>query len=155
MTPHSLSFTAAVLSTFMLSACETSCDGVSSDPVRYEDGRVDAKGTQYATSPFEGPYLHFPPGRVFDLVHDFGSLPSDVAAFLSFHAEPFQVDEKPHRPGFAEAAGDLAVFTCADGQVLRVENTTCETFYLRVTAELSDFSWETPASPLPPCSVNP
>jgi hypothetical protein len=110
--------------------CGPSCSEVSSTPVTYDGGVTDAGGTYYQTSPIDGPYESFPAGRVLDVKHGLAGMPTDVQVYLSFEKDPFP-------SGFTTAAGDLGVVKCTDAGTVRVQNVTCEDFFVRITAEIA------------------
>ena len=108
-------------------ACSPPCNTAESDPVRHSGGSV-SDGTTYATSPWEGPYLHFPPGRRFQLEHHLGVAPPVVLTYLAF-------DERPLPGGnTSESAGNQAVIELVDDEIIQVRNDTCAEFWLRVVA---------------------
>jgi len=104
-----------------------SCDTTGQTPISYRDGTTNDSRTHYESSRIDAEYLHFPAGRVYDLEHDLRAAPFSVTAYLSFAPNPSD-------GGFAESAGNQAIFN-ADDSVVRVRNDTCAEFYLRVVAE--------------------
>ena len=110
-------------------ACSPPCDTADSDKtVTYSKGTVDPSETVYESSPWNGPYLHFPAGRRFSLEHHLKKTPSLVNTYLAF-------DERPLPGGnTSESAGNQAVIERVDDQVIVVRNDTCAEFWLRVVA---------------------
>jgi hypothetical protein len=108
--------------------CSAPCNTADGDPVRFSEGSVSADGTTYASSPWEGPYLHFPAGRRYQLEHKLGVTPPAVVTYLAF-------DEYPLPGGnTAESAGNQAVIERVDGEMVQIRNDTCAEFWLRVVA---------------------
>lgn len=111
--------------------CKTSCDdAVDSTPKTFDGGMIDASGTSYQSAPWSGPFLEFPPSRVYEVRHHLRSTPFIVVPYVAFGSTGEA----------ALAAGDLAPITDVNETSFRVTNTTCETFYLRVTAYAGDFA---------------
>ncbi|MBK7585252.1 MAG: hypothetical protein IPI67_34320 [Myxococcales bacterium] len=109
-------------------ACSAPCETADTSPVRYKQGSVSPDGTTYASSPWEGPYLHFPGGRRYQLEHGLGVTPPAVFTYLAF-------DERPLPNGnTAESAGNQVVIERVDDQIIQVRNDTCAEFWLRVVA---------------------
>jgi hypothetical protein len=113
-----------------LLGCTDTCDADDTTVVPFADGRTNAAGTFYETSPIQGPYLHFPSGRAFELRHGLVSAPEVVHTYLSFDGEALLAGAS----NVAESAGNQAVIERVDGEVVRVRNDTCSEFYLRVAA---------------------
>lgn len=117
-----------VASSFAPAACSPPCETSESDPVRVTGGTADPSGTVYQSSAWEGPYLHFPGGRRYQLEHHLGRTPTIVTTYLSFDENPI--------PGsnVAESAGNQAVIEAVDDEIIQIRNDTCAEFWLRVTA---------------------
>jgi hypothetical protein len=110
--------------------CGTRCDRrLDEDPVRYTDGRT--RDGVYETAPPAGPYLVFPPGRTYRLVHDLGGEPRIALAWLAFEARP--LDGEP-ASGTIAAAGDQVTFEALTDDHVDVRNDTCSDVFLRVVA---------------------
>lgn len=119
---------ACVLGLLVGSGCSPPCNTTDSDPVRYGAGSVSADGTTFTTSPWEGPYLDFPPGRRFQLEHHLGVAPPIVVTYLA-------LDEYPLSGGnTSESAGNQAVIERVDDEIIQIRNDTCAEFWLRVAA---------------------
>jgi hypothetical protein len=110
-------------------ACSAPCESADSDPVSFDGGALSADGQTYATSPWEGPYLHFPPGRRFQIAHQLGATPPLVMTYLAFDENPL--------PGSntSESAGNQAVIERVDSEIVQVRNDTCAEFWLRLVAK--------------------
>lgn len=105
--------------------------------MRYEDGEVSADGHMYETTPIDQELLHFPPGRVYDLVHGLGETPISVQGYVSLGSrltkdgDPYD----PERPNnVTETAGNQLVIERWDDEIIRVRNDTCAEWYVRVVA---------------------
>lgn len=114
--------------------CSTSCDdGDSYDdpPVVYDGGYRDDALTYYESDTWDGPYLHFPPKRTYDIHHGLGRRPVHVSSYVGFNDFPLG----SHGNGnIAEPAGNIVIIEYVDDQFIRVRNDTCETYYLRIVA---------------------
>jgi hypothetical protein len=137
-----LSLLAALFALTLLSGCG-SCRTRGYDPIEFNGGATE--GNTYITSGVSDEYLHFPPGRTYDLMHELGTTPSSVHSWVSFRRVIDQGEtERGSSGNYAESAGNQVVVECQDEQRVRVRNDTCADFYLRVEAR-ADSSTE----PLP------
>jgi hypothetical protein len=110
-------------------ACGTSCDREGDDEdILFKGGSVNASGTFYESSDWDGPLLHFPTGRRYKLVHFLRSLPQLVQTYVAFEERP---------DNLSESAGNQAVIESVDDTVIQVRNDTCAEFFLRVVATAS------------------
>jgi hypothetical protein len=110
-------------------ACGTTCDrGDVNEQIRFEGGNVNPSGTVYETSGWDGPLLHFPTGRRYELVHHLRSLPEFVNTYVAF-------EERPEN--LSESAGNQVVIERVDDVAVVVRNDTCAEFFLRVVAGTS------------------
>ncbi len=100
------------------------CGKESGRTVLYTDGVVI--DGEYRSSPVEGPWLHFPGGRRYQLAHHLGTEPTRYEAYLAF--------EERNPSEFTIGSGNSARFRAVDDQYLVIENDTCAGFYLRVVA---------------------
>jgi hypothetical protein len=142
---------AALCSLVMLSSpgcLGPTCDRDRGEPLRYEGGHTSTSGDFYETNALDEPFLHFPSGRSYELVHGLGAAPSEFHAYLAFAECPLSrsvrnaggsprcepVDEDSGGGGFAEGAGNEAIFEVRGADTLIVKNDTCAEFYLRVIA---------------------
>lgn len=107
-------------------------------------GTTNEAGTFYETGPIQGPYLHFPSGRVFEFEHGLRGAPDVLNTYVSFDAAALLEQDK----NVAESAGNQAVIECVDDQLVRLRNDTCAEFYVRLTAEVN---FDQPRPPPRPC----
>jgi hypothetical protein len=112
------------------------CDTGGQSPIEYRGGSVNTAGTVYETTDINGEYLHFPAGRVYDLVHGLVTAPYKVTTYVSFDA---QLSEDNN---IAESAGNQVVIEKVDSSVVRLRNDTCAEFYLRAVAEAEAMSFD-------------
>jgi hypothetical protein len=98
------------------------------DAIKYTGGTTDAAGTTYMSSGWEGPFLHFPGGRQFNLIHELTAEPTSVDIYLAFQ------ERIPSYEKLSPASGNSATFNVKDGFVW-VRNDTCSEFYLLVVAK--------------------
>jgi hypothetical protein len=106
--------------------CSPPCETSDADPVRFEGGKTEAG--IYETSPWEGPYLHFPGGRRYQLIHDLGTTPPIVMSYVSPSKHPFKDNNA------SENAGNQGVIELVNSEMIQIRNDTCAEFYLRVVA---------------------
>jgi hypothetical protein len=106
--------------------CSPPCETSDTDPVRFEGGTTSAG--VYQTSAWEGPYLHFPGGRRYQLVHGLGTTPPLVASYVSIAKQPFKDNNA------SENAGNQGVIELVNDEIIQIRNDTCAEFYLRVVA---------------------
>lgn len=106
----------------LLSGC--GCGKEYDRVVVFADGLV--VGGEYQSSPVEGPWLHFPGGRRYRLIHHLGAQPTRYEAYLGF--------EENDPAEFTIGTGNSARFREVNEEYLVVENDTCAGFYLRVVA---------------------
>jgi len=123
----------------MLGATAVSCGSTCSrnpdvEPTPFRGGETDLDAGFYESSPPEGPFLHFPPGRTYLLEHGLGEVPVSSQIFVSFEESPMPSPDEPYGEGasnFAQAAGNQAVVEHVTAEHLRVRNDTCADLYLR------------------------
>lgn len=129
---------ALLASTFASGCISVGCDRDGDAPQRYSDGNTNAEGSFYETSGLDGPFLYFPPGRVYRLEHGLSETPADFDVDLSF-------DERPLSSGvgFAENAGNQANFEAINDEYIEVRNDTCAEVFIRVTARVAPFASST------------
>ncbi|MCC6904167.1 MAG: hypothetical protein IT377_34685 [Polyangiaceae bacterium] len=120
---------AGLLATSVAPACSAPCETADSDPVRFEGGALTADGATYSTSPWDGPYLHFPAGRRFQIEHQLGVTPPVVLTYVAFDEHPFAGSNA------SESAGNQTVIERVDDEIVQVRNDTCSEFWLRVVAK--------------------
>lgn len=140
-----LSLVAAVTTSGCLAS---ECDRHQGDPLEYRGGNTLGDGQFYETGSLDDPWLHFPAGRSYELVHGLHAAPTQFHAYLSFAECPLSksernpggapscapVDAESGGGGFSESAGNETIFEVRNDRVLTVRNDTCAEFYLRVVA---------------------
>jgi hypothetical protein len=107
--------------------CGIDCETADSDPVRFEGGLT--RGSLYETSGWEGPFLHFPPGRRFQLMHRLGTVPAEVKTYLAFSSRG-----PADGSNATESAGNQVVIEVVNDELIQVRNDTCADFHLRLVA---------------------
>jgi hypothetical protein len=115
-----------------LTACGSSCPRESEDTARrYEKGTTSPDATFYETNAWDMPFVDFPAGRRWALVHGLRETPIEIKSYLAFKSKPLPEGGK----GFAaESAGNQVLIEGVDEESVRVRNDTCEHFYLRLVA---------------------
>lgn len=110
--------------------CDTS--GVE---VKFSQGTTSADRTHYESSPVDGEWLHFPPGRRYQLRHNLREGFLTVQSYVAF---PDDRDSGKSPTSYAEAAGNQVVFETEDvpPDVIQVRNDTCAEFFVRVVADV-------------------
>ncbi len=117
-------------------ACQQ-CDTTGQDPILFTEGITDPTGMTYESTPINGEWLHFPPGRVYRLRHQLRYGVVSLQSFVSFKArltdEGSGSNENPNN--FSESAGNQVVFEeiCIP-QTIQIRNDTCSEFYVRIVA---------------------
>ncbi|HOU94407.1 MAG TPA: hypothetical protein PLU22_25320 [Polyangiaceae bacterium] len=119
-------FAAAVIGAAALAAAGCGCGKEHGDPVLWLDGTT--VGNQYESSPLAGPWLYFPGGRRYRLVHALGRVPTEVTAYLSF--------EQDDPANFTTSAGNSALFEQVTDEYVDVHNDGCPDFFVRVVASV-------------------
>lgn len=116
----------------ILAACGPTCPREAEDTAtRYEKGTTNADRTFYETNAWDLPFVDFPAGRRWALVHGLRETPIEIKSYLAFKSKPLPKDGK----GFAaESAGNQVLIEGVDEESVRVRNDTCEHFYLRLVA---------------------
>ena len=140
---------------FITVACGTQCDRNPDEPaVLYTEGNTVNAGTpsaSYETSPWNGPYLPFPPGRTYRFPHGLGGVPRHLDAYVSFNPSPVSTtDGGRAHGGSAWCAGNQCTVERATDTIFEVRNDTCSDVYLRMVASEPDLetgSSEPDASP--------
>ncbi len=133
-----LTATFVVLFGLQTPACQN-CD-TSGDPIDYTEGITDPTRTSYESTPLNGEWLHFPPGRTYDLRHNLRDDPNGpllVQSYVSFKSRLSEgagsTTENPNN--FSESAGNQVVYESTEKpQTIRVRNDTCADFYVRIVA---------------------
>jgi hypothetical protein len=117
--------------------CGASCDRDKGDAVRFEGGTTDTAAGVYETSPWQGPYLDFPAGRTYRLIHGLGSRPRLIVPYLSFDRSPVAAPGEPRsdrNSHTAIGAGNQAIIEAVTADHIDVRNDTCSDIFLRVVA---------------------
>lgn len=99
-------------------------------PIVFEGGTVE--GNEYQSSPVTGPWLHFPGGRRYQLIHRLGRAPTRFEAFWAFNEYP----QARERESLTLATGNAAVFEEVAERGLTIHNDTCTEFFVRVVASV-------------------
>jgi len=102
------------------------CGKEHGDPILWLDGTT--VGNQYESSPMAGPWLDFPGGRRYRLVHSLGRVPTEVTAYLSFEPDDLA--------NFTTSAGNSALFEQVTDEYVDVHNDGCPDFFVRVVASV-------------------
>jgi hypothetical protein len=103
-------------------ACATTCDRTPDEaPHLYTGGTT--RGDVYESAPPDGPFLYFPAGRTYRLVHGLGVVPTGYQSYLAF-------DEQPG--SFVESAGNQMTFEEWTATHVDVRNDTCSDVRVRV-----------------------
>jgi hypothetical protein len=124
---------ALVLSAFPgLLACGSSCPREAEDTAkRFTGGTTSPDREHYETNAWDEPFVDFPAGRRWALVHGLRTTPIDLKSYVAFKSKPLPENGK----GFvAESAGNQVLIEGVDEETIRVRNDTCEHFYLRLVA---------------------
>jgi hypothetical protein len=128
---HSALLAGVLLALFGAAGCGPTCDTSGQAPIRYTGGIT--RGTFYMTTDWEGPWLYFPPGRTYDLVHGLKNV-ATTEAFVAFSATPLPTNHDEDG-NMSESPGNQTVFEQVNDDFIRVRNDTCSDFYLLVTAQ--------------------
>ncbi|MBN2196636.1 MAG: hypothetical protein JW751_27740 [Polyangiaceae bacterium] len=112
---------AGTLVSLGLAGCD--CDKERGDRIVWLDGTTS--GNVYESSPIHGPWLDFPGGRRYRLVHDLGRTPTDLQAFLSSDEDGDEL---------TPSVGNTTLFEGVTDAYVDIHNDSCPDFYLRVVA---------------------
>jgi hypothetical protein len=131
--------TVAMLLTSLLPGCGSQCDRHPTEPpVVFEDGVTDHSAHVYmsgtnANDPWDGPFLHFPPGRTLRFVHRLGGEPRSIQFWFSFNPHPLTSSNGAGATsGTVPAAGNQATLQEVTPNHVDVRNDTCSEVYLFV-----------------------
>ena len=91
--------------------------------------------TQYWTTPVTGPLLHFPPQRIYELVHGLRAAPTHVDINLSFV-------ESGDKMNLAPSSGNQSLWHVDKRGFIWLKNDSCAEFYVHLFA-----STDLPADP--------
>jgi hypothetical protein len=115
---------AASIALSAVSGCGAACDISDEENPPEVYGAGVARDGEYASSPRQGPLLHFPGGKQYLLVHHLGYAPNQVSVYFAFAS----LDDR-----MSSCAGNSCEF-CADDQAIWVKNDTCTEFWILVAA---------------------
>lgn len=115
-----------------LLACGSSCPRESEDTSkRFSGGTTSPDREHYETNAWDEPFVDFPAGRRWALVHGLRTTPIELKSYVAFKEKPLPEGKK----GFvAESAGNQVLIEGVDEETIRVRNDTCEHFWLRLVA---------------------
>jgi hypothetical protein len=125
---------------FATSACGA-CDTTGQDPIEYKEGITTSSESVwlYESTAVNDEWLHFPPGRIYDLVHGLPGTPQTWSANISFknRLEPLSGSGTAQDPNnAAPAAGNQVVVDAKWGpNIVRIRNDTCAEVYVRFDAQ--------------------
>jgi hypothetical protein len=125
----------------ILIGCGATCDRDTDGPTRFEKGTTDTRTQFYETSAWNGPYLDFPGGRSYQLVHGLPGRPREINIYLAFEENPLPSSNT------APAAGNQALIEKVDDEIIEIRNDTCSGAYVRVTASQPDIPEPEPPDP--------
>jgi hypothetical protein len=125
-------------------ACTGDLCGRNSDdpPTEFSDGLTSNSATLYMTSEADAPYLDFPSGMRYRLLHELLNTPSLIVPYVSFSATPLSDGS-----GFTISPGNQTVINAVTDDYIEVENDTCTDFFLRVVASTDDFDGTSTPAP--------
>jgi hypothetical protein len=130
--PHPwLPLAAAVLLMSGVFGCQPDCG--EKQEITYDQGITNEAKTEYQTTPFNGPLLHFPPQRIYRLKHGLRAEPTHVDVNLSFAESGGNL---------APSSGNQSLWHVHDEGIIWVKNDSCAEFYVHVFA-----STDLPADP--------
>lgn len=124
-------------------SCKTSCDNADTTATTVTDGIRNSALTVYESAAWDGRYVEFRPQKKLVFEHGLQAIPFNITTYVGFSpcplAQPGTCSDDPEPSGeVAEAAGDLSPISDVTEQSFTIRNNTCETFYLRVTAEAAE-----------------
>jgi len=114
--------------------CGTSCDrkGELGDEIEFRGGTTHGD-VLYETGSWEDPFLAFPPGRTYRLMHDLAEAPPLVVSYLAFRELPYDNADRNDPAGFASpSAGNETIVELVTDEFIQVRNDTCADFFVRV-----------------------
>lgn len=129
-------------------ACSTQCDRHPDQPPTVFRGGT-THDDWYESSPVNGPFLDFAPGRTYRFIHGLGGPPQNLECYFSFN--PYPVDGGVNSPGFVNGGGNQCTYQDGTATFFDVRNDTCSEVWLRVFASdpwpLGDASASSSAPP--------
>lgn len=117
------------------------CDTTGQDPIHYTDGITTRSEPVwiYESTAVNDEWLHFPAGRIYDLVHGLPGTPQTWSADVSFdrRLEPTSGSGTASNPNnAAPTAGNQVVVDAKWGpDIVRIRNDTCAEVYVRFVAQ--------------------
>lgn len=105
-------------------ACNTSDED---NPDKYTQGTVE--GGIFMSSPYDGPFLSFPGGKQYDLVHKLGCLPRSIEIWVSFDQGGTAGNNR-----MAPSAGNMSEVLEVTTDHIRIKNSTCSDLFVLVSA---------------------
>lgn len=115
----------------VLAACaQLGCSELDNCPdgepdIGIETGETNAQAGMYQSAPFWGPRNRFPAKTTLHFKHRLGFVPEELRSYVSF-TEQYS--------SFSENAGNQGDWLCVDDEELVLRNSTCEDFYVVVSA---------------------
>lgn len=116
------------------------CDTTNQEPIVYREGITTQSDNLwiYESTAVNDDWLHFPAGRIFDLVHGLPGTPQRWSADVSFKSrlEPEEGSGSTQDPNnAARAAGNQVVVDAKWGpDIVRIRNDTCAEVFVRFEA---------------------
>jgi hypothetical protein len=115
-----------ILSARLVACNATSCD--EHDTItEITTGDTSVASLSYASAPWDN-MDRFGAGEALDFVHGLGVVPQSIQSFVSFEADSSS----------SENAGSQGSIECVDEERVRLRNTTCQDFYVRVVIQAFD-----------------
>lgn len=137
--PLSLSILVGALGVVGATGCGA-CDTTNQAPIEYREGITTEAGPLwiYESTAVNDDWLHFPPGRIYDLFHGLPGIPQTWDADVSFKSrlDPGGDSGTSQNPNnAAPAAGNQVVVDAKWGpNIVRIRNDTCAEVYVRFVA---------------------
>ena len=91
-------------------------------------GTTDLENLVYVSAPWDGTLDRFDAKDTLTFVHGLGVVPDLVTTYLSFKEEGTGNSE------VTENAGNQGEIQCVDANAIRIKNSTCADFFIRVVA---------------------
>lgn len=126
-----------VLSSALSGAGCQDCDTTVGDPVDFDEGSTSPDRLHYESTPVDGEWLHFPPGRSYALEHDLRAGSINVKSYVTF---PDNDGAGKNPSSFAESAGNQVIYEPAkasDARHIVIRNDTCAEYFVRVVADVT------------------
>jgi hypothetical protein len=120
-----LPLAAAALVASVAAGCQPDCG--DKQTIRYEHGMTSEDRTAYWTTPPTGPLLHFPPQRIYLLVHGLRADPTHVDINLSFL-------ESGEKQTLSPSSGNQSLWHTREKGIIWLKNDSCAEFYVHAFA---------------------